>query len=97
MSDVAMPVGRWRVERTGGLLPLVGVTKQIGPDGGWTYLLGVPLGRFDVRDGRRLVYRGWPVVDELERAPDGSWHGRGLALGRIELVRFRLVPPGSGG
>lgn len=82
--------GRWRVERTGGLLPLVGVTKRIDGARGRTCLLGVPVGVFRV-DGDRLVYRGWPLVDEVERAPDGSWRGRGLAFGRLELVRFRLV------
>lgn len=94
MASDAAPVGRWRVERTGGPIPLLGVTKRIDGSRGRTCVLGVPVGVFRV-DGTRLVYRGWPLVDEVEQAPDGTWHGRGLVLGRLELVRFRLVAEGE--
>jgi hypothetical protein len=40
--------------------------------------------------GKTLVYRRWPIRDELE--PDaGFWGGRGFLFGR-EFCRFRLVP-----
>jgi hypothetical protein len=81
--------GIWRVEREAGVLPPFGLSKKISDGEGWTRALGVPVAPFRVA-GRTLVYRGWPVRDELEPRPDGSWAGRGLFLGR-EFCRFRLV------
>jgi hypothetical protein len=85
--------GHWRVERIDGLLPPNGVTKRITGGTGWTLLGGVPVGFFRVA-ARTLVYRGWPVRDELERGPDGAWLGRGILAGR-EFCRFRMVPDDS--
>ena len=83
--------GVWRVERESGLLPPFGVTKRIGSKAGSTRLAGLPVGLFRVVD-TSLVYRGWPIRDELERGADGTWQGRGTILGR-EFCRFRLVKP----
>jgi hypothetical protein len=85
---VAPPPGEWRVVRSGGLLPPIGLSKRIGVDQGETRLLGIPIGTFDIA-GRSLIYRSWPVRDRLERLPDGSWEGRGLVLG-LPFCRFRL-------
>ena len=81
--------GRWRVERTGGLLPPFGLRKCIGRDGGWTALGPIPLAPFRVH-GRTLDYAVWPVKDELVEQEDGGWVGRGFIFGR-EFCRFRLV------
>jgi hypothetical protein len=81
--------GQWRVERIDGLLPPSGVTKRIVAGSGWTLVGGVPVAFFRVA-GKTLVYRGWPVRDELEAGSDGSWLGRGLLGGR-EFCRFRMV------
>lgn len=81
--------GRWRVERVSGLLPPAGLAKRIGPGRGSTRLGPLPLALFRVR-GRTLDYLVWPVRDELRRAADGTWDGRGLVFGR-EFCRFRLV------
>jgi hypothetical protein len=88
-SGVRSLDGRWRVEREAGLLPPFGLTKAIAGDRGWTRAAGVPVASFDV-DGTTLVYRLWPLRDELTARPDGSWDGRGLIFGR-EFCRFRLV------
>ena len=89
--------GTWQVEREAGVLPPFGLSKKIERGHGWTRALGLPVAPFRVA-GRTLVYRGWPVRDELAPRPDGSWAGRGLLLGR-EFCRFRLVrvteAPGS--
>jgi hypothetical protein len=85
--------GRWRVERESGVLPPFGVAKRIAGGEGWTLLGGVPVAPFRL-EGTTLVYRGWPVRDELEPRGDGSWSGRGLLLGR-EFCRFRLVRTGG--
>jgi hypothetical protein len=82
--------GRWRVEREAGVLPPFGLSKRIAGGSGWTLLGGVPVGFFSVA-GRALVYRGWPLRDELEPRGDGTWSGRSLLAGR-EFCRFRLVP-----
>ncbi|MDQ4142945.1 MAG: hypothetical protein M3198_04230 [Actinomycetota bacterium] len=82
--------GKWRVRRLAGLLPPFGVTKRIAGGRGWTFFLGIPVGFFRVR-GRRLEYVLWPVVDEVDPSPDGSWEGRARA-GRWEFARFRLTP-----
>lgn len=68
----------WRVRRTGGLL-VPGFSKRFDPDGsdGMTYLLGIPVGRFDVvassaddsEQGVELRYRRWPIVDVLADSP----------------------------
>jgi hypothetical protein len=79
MSELA---GRWRVERTSGLLPPFGLRKRIGADAGWTALGPVPVARFRVR-GRTLAYAVWPLQDELIEQV-------GLIFGR-EFCRFRLV------
>ena len=81
--------GAWRVEREAGLLPPFGLTKTIGEGSGWTRAAGIPVAPFRV-EGTTLVYRGWPLRDELVECPDGSWEGRGLLLGR-EFCKFRLV------
>ena len=81
--------GRWRVERTAGLLPPFGLRKSIGRDGGWTALGPIPLAPFRVH-GRTLDYAVWPVKDELVEQEDGGWVGRGFIFGR-EFCRFRLV------
>ncbi|HEX5468355.1 MAG TPA: hypothetical protein VFW80_04830 [Gaiellaceae bacterium] len=81
--------GSWRVEREAGLLPPFGLTKTIGERDGWTRAAGLPVAPFRVV-GTTLVYRGWPIRDELAEGPDGSWEGRGLLFGR-EFCRFRLV------
>jgi hypothetical protein len=81
--------GHWRVERESGLLPPFGLTKAINGDTGWTRAGGVPVAPFRV-EGTTLVYRAWPLRDELAPRPDGSWAGRSLVLGR-EFCRFRLV------
>ena len=86
--------GVWRIEREAGVLPPFGLSKRIFGDGGWTLVAGVPAAYFRVRrldgEGARLVYVGWPVVDEVTPREDGSWGGRGLFAGR-EFCRFRLV------
>jgi len=82
--------GLWRVEREAGLLPPFGLSKTIADGAGWTRAVGVPVAPFRVV-GTILVYRGWPVRDELEPRPDGTWKGRGLLFGR-EFCTFRLVP-----
>ena len=83
--------GDWLVERVAGLLPPLGLTKRIAKGRGWTRLAGIPVAPFRVV-GRTLVYRGWPIRDDLEQESEGSWSGRGLVLGR-EFCRFRLVRP----
>ena len=81
--------GTWDVRRVSGALPpMVGVRKQIDGDAGYTELAGVRL-PFRV-EGSRLVYRGLPLVDELE--PDGlGFAGRATLAGR-EYGRFVLRP-----
>jgi hypothetical protein len=81
--------GSWRVERESGLLPPLGLTKTISGDTGWTNAVGLPVAPFRV-EGTTLVYRGWPIRDELEAQADGSWVGRGFVLGR-EFCKFRLT------
>ena len=86
--------GDWLVERVAGLLPPVRLTKRIENGRGWTRLAGIPVAPFRVV-GRTLVYRGWPIRDDLEQESERSWSGRGLVLGH-EFCRFRLVrPPGE--
>jgi hypothetical protein len=86
--------GVWRVERIGGPLPLVGVTKRIFGEYGWTLVAGVPVGPFRVRrpTGERatLEYVAAPVRDELEAGGPFEWEGRSYVAGR-EVSRFRLV------
>lgn len=81
--------GSWNVQRVSGALPpMVGVHKQIDGDAGYTELAGVRL-PFRV-EGSRLVYRGLPLVDELE--PDElGFAGRATLAGR-EYGRFVLRP-----
>jgi hypothetical protein len=81
--------GDWRVERESGFLPPFGISKTIRGESGWTCAAGLPVAPFRVV-GTTLVYRGWPVRDELAAGRDGSWRGRGMLLGR-EFCRFRLV------
>jgi hypothetical protein len=89
-GDVSALDGTWRVERERGVLPPFGVGKRIRGGTGWTTIAGVPAAPFRVA-GYALVYRGWPVRDELEPQANGRWRGRGFVLGR-EFCRFRLVP-----
>jgi hypothetical protein len=79
--------GHWRVRRISGLLP-PGVTKQIGSTTGRTLLFGIPIGSFRIA-GHRLIYRLWPIVDEVEAGPDGLFVGRGRLFG-WPFCRFRL-------
>src|SRR5947208_9325771 len=81
--------GTWDVQRVSGALPpMVGVRKRIDGVDGYTELAGVRL-PFRVR-GRQLVYRGLPLVDELE--PDAlGFAGRATLAGR-EYGRFVLRP-----
>ena len=87
--------GTWRVERVSGLLPPLGLSKRIAGGRGWTLAAGLPVAAFRL-EGTDLVYRLWPIRDELEPAGDTSWNGRGLVFGR-EFCRFRLVRPARGG
>jgi hypothetical protein len=86
--------GEWRVERVAGPVPLVGVTKRIFGEYGWTLVAGVPVGPFRVRrpTGERatLEYVVVPVRDELEVSGPSEWDGRSYLAGR-EISRFRLV------
>ena len=94
--------GSWRVEREAGVLPPFGLSKRIRGKSGWTAVAGVPVAFFRVVEHppatlpgtssprTSLVYRGWPVRDELTRRADGTWDGRGTMFGR-EFCRFRLV------
>ena len=79
--------GAWTVRRVGGALPpMAGVRKHIDGETGYTEFGGIRL-PFRV-EGRRLVYRGLPLVDELE--PDGhGFSGRATLAGR-EYGRFVL-------
>jgi hypothetical protein len=88
--DDEFPTGEWHVERVGGLLPPLGVSKRIGDRHGVTYLFGVPVARFS-RAGHSLIYDRLPIRDRLTRLPDGSWLGSGMLLG-WEFCRFRLRP-----
>jgi hypothetical protein len=92
--------GRYRVERTGGLLPpMPGVTKRAAGSGGSTRVFEVVGWPFRLErggDGLRLVYRA-PLgflVDELTPAADGVWMGRATLAGR-QYGSFRLVPMAS--
>jgi hypothetical protein len=80
--------GHWKVRRISGFLPPAGVSKHIERGRGWTKLFGVPVASFRVQ-GQRLVYRFWPVVDDLERQPDGTFTGQGRLFG-WPFCRFRL-------
>jgi hypothetical protein len=85
--------GVWRVERISGP-PLVGVSKRIFGEYGWTLVAGLPVSPFRVRraaeDEATLAYLGLPVRDELTAGGRAEWEGRSLVRGR-EVSRFRLV------
>ena len=85
--------GRWRIVREGGLLPPL-LRKEIHDGRGKLYFGLIPIGRFEVvgTSAVALVYRRWPLRDELTLQPDGTWAGRGLLLGGKEFCRFRMVP-----
>jgi hypothetical protein len=87
--------GRWALERSGGLLPPLGLLhKLIRGRRGSTRLgrvAGIPFRVQDGRAGPELVYAG-PlrfVVDRL--APDGTggWRGETRAFG-VVIGRFRM-------
>ena len=92
--------GRWRVHRTGGLLPpLVGVAKEIHGERGETTLgpLRFPFMVEDLTLRYSGLLRG--VEDRLE-PDDSGFRGcsflAGVQLGRFELRRLeprRRVPP----
>jgi hypothetical protein len=82
--------GRWRVRREAGLLPPLGIGKRTWGSWGCTTVLGVPVAIFRLLPGT-LDYVGFPLRDEIQEMPDGSWLGRGLLFGR-EYCRFRMVP-----
>ena len=88
--------GVWRVERISGP-PLVGVSKRIFGEYGWTLVGGLPVGPFRVRRGAEdeatLAYLGLPIRDELTAA-EAEWEGRSFIRGR-EVSRFRLVKDAS--
>lgn len=93
--------GRYRVQRTGGLLPpMLGVTKRVDGARGSTRVLEVVGWPFRLErggDALRLIYRS-PLgflVDELRPGSDGVWLGRATLVGR-EYGTFRLVPVSSG-
>jgi hypothetical protein len=81
--------GRWRVERTSGLLPPFGLRKRIGTDGGWTALGPLPLAPFRVH-GRTLNYAVWPVRDELVEGRTGNGSAAGSSSAGSSAA-FRLV------
>jgi hypothetical protein len=81
--------GSWRVRRESGWLPPFGVTKEISKDMGRTRLFGLPVGRFRV-DGQKLVYKIWPLRDELWLREDGTYGGRSFVLG-LPWCEFTLV------
>jgi hypothetical protein len=85
--------GRWRIVREGGLLPPL-MRKQIHNGKGRLFLGLIPIGRFEVvgTTSVTLVYRRWPLRDEITLQPDGTWAGRGVLLGGKEFCRFRMVP-----
>ena len=90
-------VGKWKVERMGGLLPpMIGVRKTIRGGAGETRVGPLPVWPFRVKrtfESVDLVYRRSfsTFVDEVRREPDGSWLGRMTFLG-LELGRFRMTP-----
>jgi ferritin-like metal-binding protein YciE len=90
-------VGKWKVERMGGLLPpMIGVRKTIRGGAGETRVGPLPVWPFRVKrtfESVDLVYRRSfsTFVDEVGREPDGSWLGRMTFLG-LELGRFRMIP-----
>lgn len=82
--------GRWKVRRESGFLPPIGVRKFIAGDHGWTLVAGfIPVAPFKV-DGMELVYRLWPVRDEV-LLKDGKWFGRGYIFGK-KFCEFSLEP-----
>jgi ferritin-like metal-binding protein YciE len=89
--------GEWRVKRLGGLLPpMVGVRKTIRGGAGETRVGPLPVWPFRAKrtfESVDLIYRRpfSTFVDEVRRAPDGSWLGRMTFLG-LELGRFRMTP-----
>ncbi len=90
-------VGKWKVERMGGLLPpMIGVRKTIRGGAGETRVGPLPVWPFRAKrtfESVDLVYRRSfsTFVDEVRREPDGSWLGRMTFLG-LELGRFRMTP-----
>jgi hypothetical protein len=96
-STPALPVGRFALERLGGLLPpLRPVVKEIGPDGRGVTRLGPLRMRFRCERGEgsirlRYPFTGGLLVDELRPEPDGSWHGDGFFLG-LRYGSFRMRP-----
>ena len=88
--------GRWRVRRTGGLLPpMFGVRKRIRGDRGETAagpLPGLPFRVAKREEHALLIYRPpfSMFVDELTPGDSGSWLGR-TTLGGRELGRFRMT------
>lgn len=58
------------MRRRSGLLPPVGLRKDIGGGEGRLFFLGIPVARFRV-SGDRLVYRRLPIRDELIADADG--------------------------
>lgn len=93
----------WRVRRTGGLL-VPGFSKRFDPDGsdGMTYLLGIPVGRFDVvassaddsEQGVELRYRRWPIVDVLADSPVEPARGAEPARTSMSAAGYVRLPGG---
>jgi ferritin-like metal-binding protein YciE len=88
--------GRWRVRRTGGLLPpMFGARKRIRGDRGVTAagpLPGIPFRVQRKGECATLTYRP-PLsmfVDELTPEAGGSWLGR-TTLGGREVGKFRMT------
>lgn len=83
--------GRWKVRREKGLLLPFGIRKFITGDHGWTLLGPVPVAPFQIK-GTQLLYKLWPIRDELHQR-DGEWIGTGYIFGK-KFCEFRLVPRG---
>ena len=83
--------GRWKVRRESGLLPPFGIRKVISGDHGWTLLCPVPVAPFKVTEDQTLLYKLWPIRDELHRRADGVYFGRAYFLG-MRFCTFRMDP-----
>jgi hypothetical protein len=90
--------GRWRLRRTGGLLPPLRLLhKRIAGGHGATHLTGALRLPFDVREREgdeggptaELVYPLGLVRDRLTPAGDGGWEGETRVLG-VRVGRFRM-------
>ena len=94
--------GRWKLRRTGGLLPpLRMLHKRIDGGHGATHLTGPVRVPFDVKLGEEgraeLVYPFGLLRDQLVSDGEGGWVGEFRVLG-FQVGRFRMRredPPAS--